>query len=239
MFNIVRAAGYAVAIFGFAATPALASSSAVAALDVARIAVSIPTPVSAASQPTVLALNTVQLPAALSYDTNFATPLSEFVAVRPLAPLKLEVKAPATVEKPRGKSLVDLVSQFASNDVPDAEHECLAGAVYFESKGEPLEGQLAVAKVVMNRASSGKFPKSLCGVVKQKSQFSFVRGGRIPSIQKTTLAWRKAVAIAHIAKQELVEGLAGTALFFHARYVSPNWRGLKRVATVGNHIFYR
>ena len=57
----------------------------------------------------------------------------------------------------------------------DAEAECLATAVYFESMGEPLEGQLAVAQVVINRAKSGRYPPHWCGVVKQKAQFSFVR----------------------------------------------------------------
>jgi len=138
-----------------------------------------------------------------------------------------------------GKSLSDLVAAYLSSEVPDGEHECLAGAVYFESKGEPLEGQLAVAEVILNRASSGKYPTSLCGVVKQKSQFSFVRGGRIPPIAKSSEAWRKAVAIAHIAKRELADTGAKQALFFHARYVSPKWSKRPRVASIGNHIFYR
>jgi spore germination cell wall hydrolase CwlJ-like protein len=137
------------------------------------------------------------------------------------------------------RSLSELVAAYASNDVDDSEHECLAGAVYFESKGEPLQGQLAVAEVILNRAGSGRFPASICGVVKQKSQFSFVRGGRIPPISRNSPAWRKAVAIAHIAKRDLNEAGIGNAMFFHARYVSPGWRRLTRVASIGNHIFYR
>jgi N-acetylmuramoyl-L-alanine amidase len=138
-----------------------------------------------------------------------------------------------------GRSLSELVAAYASNDVDDSEHECLAGAVYFESKGEPLQGQLAVAEVILNRAGSGRFPASICGVVTQKSQFSFVRGGRIPPISRNSPAWRKAVAIAHIAKKDLNEAGIGNAMFFHARYVSPGWRRLTRVASIGNHIFYR
>lgn len=141
-------------------------------------------------------------------------------------------------EEPKAQSLQELVAEYASTEVPDNEHDCLAGAVYFESKGEPLEGQLAVAEVILNRASSGRFPSSVCGVVKQKSQFSFVRGGRIPSIPRSSEAWRKAVAIAHIAKKDLADSDVGKAMFFHARYVSPRWR-LTRVASIGNHIFYR
>jgi spore germination cell wall hydrolase CwlJ-like protein len=148
-------------------------------------------------------------------------------------PLDEEEDAPA-----QRRSLSQLVADYASSDVPDAELECLAGAVYFESKGEPLSGQLAVAEVIINRANSGRFPSSLCGVVKQRGQFSFVRGGRMPAIPRSSSHWRTAVAIAHIATQELAEGGAPRALFFHARRVSPGWK-LKRIAAVGNHIFYR
>ncbi len=144
----------------------------------------------------------------------------------------------AEPEKPARRSLAELVSEHAGTQTTDSEHECLAGAVYFEAKGEPLHGQLSVAEVVLNRARSGRFPASVCGVVKQRGQFSFIRGGRFPAIAKTSLAWKRAVAIAHIAVQDLADGPAPTALFFHAKRVSPRWR-LTRVAMVGNHIFYR
>lgn len=156
-------------------------------------------------------------------------------AEAPMQP-KIDFSSPA----PKRLSLVELVDDHLdSASVTDSEHECLAGAIYFESKGEPLEGQLAVAEVVINRAQSGKYPKTLCGVVKQRHQFSFVRGGRFPPIQKASAAWRKAVAIAHIALRDLADSRASNALFFHAKYVRPGWRGLTRVASVGNHIFYR
>lgn len=142
------------------------------------------------------------------------------------------------VEKPARRSLAELVADHASAQTADAQHECLAGAVYFESKGEPLHGQLSVAEVVLNRARSGRFPASACAVVKQRGQFSFIRGGRFPAIARTSLAWKRAVAIAHIAVQDLADGPAPKALFFHAKRVSPRWR-LTRVAAVGNHIFYR
>jgi N-acetylmuramoyl-L-alanine amidase len=147
--------------------------------------------------------------------------------------------APAVeAEKPARRSLAELVADHASAQTVDAQHECLAGAVYFESKGEPLHGQLSVAEVILNRARSGRFPASACGVVKQRGQFSFIRGGRFPAIARTSLAWKRAVAIAHIAVKDLADGPAPKALFFHAKRVSPRWR-LTRVAAVGNHIFYR
>ncbi len=144
----------------------------------------------------------------------------------------------AEPEKPVRRSLAQLVADHSSTRPSDAQQECLAGAVYFESKGEPLPGQLSVAEVILNRARSGRFPASACGVVKQRGQFSFIRGGRFPAIARTSLAWKRAVAIAHIAVQDLADGPAPKALFFHAKRVSPRWR-LTRVAAVGNHIFYR
>lgn len=138
----------------------------------------------------------------------------------------------------RGRPLDDLVAEYASVDPRDEEAECLASAIYWESKGEPLVGQLAVAEVIINRARSGRFMPTLCGVITQRSQFSFVRGGRIPAPPRTVAAWRTAVAIAHIALDDRADSPVSDALFFHARYVSPGWR-LRRLAAVGNHIFYR
>lgn len=156
-------------------------------------------------------------------------------------PLLVPEHAIANVdEAPEGRrTLGDLVALHARTEAASAEQECLAGAVYFESKGEPLLGQLAVAEVVINRSRSGKFPASICGVVKQKSQFSFVRGGRIPAVPRTTEAWRKAIAIAHIAQQDLAASNVSDALFFHATRVRPGWHRHTRLASVGNHIFYR
>ena len=134
-------------------------------------------------------------------------------------------------------SLAALVERHSSDALGDREADCLAKAVYFESKGEPLNGQLAVAEVIMNRAKSGRFAGTLCGVVKQPSQFSFVRGGNFPVVVNQAM-WRQAVGVAHVAMNGLWASTAQNALFFHAKRVSPNW-GKQRVAAVGNHIFYR
>lgn len=206
------------------------------------------------SRATGIALATVVVAAGATYarpsfaeelDVQTTNPTSYFDhAVAAPVPVEPALVAPPVSlvdeeeKAPKAQSLRELVAEYASAEVPDNEHDCLAGAVYFESKGEPLEGQLAVAEVILNRANSGRFPTSVCGVVKQKSQFSFVRGGQIPSIPRSSDAWRKAVAIAHIAKKDLADSEVGKAMFFHARYVSPRWR-LTRVASIGNHIFYR
>ncbi|WP_299423576.1 cell wall hydrolase [Sphingomonas bacterium] len=139
-----------------------------------------------------------------------------------------------------GLSYASLAAAVAAQDTPremDSELSCLAGAVYFESKGEPLSGQLAVANVIINRTTSGRFPTSICSVVKQPGQFSFVRGGRIPAVGANA-QYRTATAIAKIALADAWADPAPKALYFHARRVSPNW-GKARVAMIGNHIFFR
>ncbi|MFM2256941.1 MAG: hypothetical protein RIQ28_788 [Pseudomonadota bacterium] len=135
-------------------------------------------------------------------------------------------------------SLADLVEAHGAAEDLGSEEQCLASAVYFESKGESLEGQLAVARVVIARTQSGRFPSTICGVVYQPSQFSFVRGGRMPSINMGSRHWRNAVAISKIARDASWKSPVEGALFFHARHVSPGWR-LKRMGAVDNHVFYR
>jgi N-acetylmuramoyl-L-alanine amidase len=136
------------------------------------------------------------------------------------------------------RTLANLVGAYSGSETGDGESECLARAVYWESRGEPLSGQLAVAEVVINRARSGRFAPTLCGVVRQPYQFSFVRRGAIPQPPSGSRDWHIAVAIARIATERLADGGAPSALFFHARRINPGWR-LTRVATVGNHVFYR
>jgi spore germination cell wall hydrolase CwlJ-like protein len=117
---------------------------------------------------------------------------------------------------------------------------CLAGAIYFESRGEPLEGQLAVGQVIVNRADSELFPDDYCGVVTQRSQFSFVRNGHLPEPNKASAAWNRARAIAQIAHQGLWDSRADDSLYFHATYVKPSWSRRKVArATISRHVFYR
>lgn len=140
--------------------------------------------------------------------------------------------------KPTG-DLASLVAQLRGTDPGSRDLECLAVGVYFESKSEPLAGQLAVGEVIANRANSGgRFPSSYCGVLFQRGQFSFIRGGHWPKVNRSSRQWQNAVAIAKIVDQDLKDSAAEKALFFHAKRVSPGWR-LKRVASIGNHIFYR
>jgi hypothetical protein len=148
--------------------------------------------------------------------------------------------APAAAAPAPQMSLTEMVSVHRAGAELDEQGRCLATAVYFESMGEPLEGQLAVANVVINRSKSGRYPTSWCGVVKQKAQFSFVRAGRFPRIDYNGDAWAKAQAIARIAALNLTAALPQDVLWYHADYVAPRWRNnLRRVEKIGAHIFYR
>ena len=143
-----------------------------------------------------------------------------------------------TAKVDRSQDLSSMVAELRTGEPGNRQLECLATGIYFESKGEPLAGQLAVGEVIANRADSGRFPSTYCGVLTQRGQFSFVRGGSLPRVAHSNHAWQTAVAIARIVDGDLKDSAAGKALFFHAKRVSPGWH-LTRVASIGNHIFYR
>jgi spore germination cell wall hydrolase CwlJ-like protein len=137
-------------------------------------------------------------------------------------------------------SLAHLVETMPADAPLSRDLRCLAQAIYFEARGEPLDGQLAVGAVIVNRTTSGRYPGDYCSVVTQRGQFSFVRRGQIPSPDESSLAWTRARAIAQIAHQDLWQSAAGEALYFHARYVRPGWaRNKVQLATIDSHIFYR
>jgi spore germination cell wall hydrolase CwlJ-like protein len=189
---------------------------------------------------------------AATLDPNLQdVPVSEINAqilpVVPPAPAQVTYGPKAEIVQPTTADDADadidynsLASAVAAQDAPadlDSELNCLAIGVYYEAKGEPLAGQLAVADVILNRTNSGRFPKSVCSVIKQPGQFSFVRGGKLPT-PPANAQWSKALAVAQVAQKDLWDSPAGDALYFHARYVNAGW-SRDRVATVGNHIFYR
>ncbi|TNE60259.1 MAG: cell wall hydrolase [Sphingomonadales bacterium] len=177
-------------------------------------------------------------------DASNSDAATVFVSQEVVQPLAAQdgQESTSNVEAATGKSgsLYELVAATDTDFVLSEQMRCLAGAVYFESRGEPLAGQLAVAQVVINRAESNLFPASYCGVVTQRAQFSFVRGGVIPQARTGTEAWARAKAIARIAHEGLWDSEAGDSLYFHAKYVRPSWSRKKTaLATINQHIFYR
>ncbi|WP_121115795.1 cell wall hydrolase [Croceibacterium ferulae] len=173
------------------------------------------------------------------------------VAVTPPPPPAADIEAPAPrfiaepviqqmPEQPEADTLAELVAVVPEEADLTDELKCLAQAIYWEARGEDLDGQLAVAQVIINRTENHRFPANYCGVVTQRSQFSFVRGGRIPDVRTGTRAWHRAKAIARIAHDDLWDSEVGDALYFHARRVRPSWSHTKLArATIDSHIFYR
>lgn len=125
--------------------------------------------------------------------------------------------------------------------VSDAELQCLADTLYFEARGESSRGQAAVAEVILNRVESGRFPNSICGVVKQGSsagcQFSYNCGKPRPITDRAAYARVQAVArAALVSPRALTDG----ATYFHTPQVRPSWsRRFVKTVQIDNHIFYR
>lgn len=133
------------------------------------------------------------------------------------------------------------------------DFQCMIANLYFEARGEGIEGMKAVAKVTMNRVKSKRYPSTVCGVVFQRKQFSWthqqkwkaidrIMQGNVSKLRgKDLQAYKNAVIIASSAVENKINirSLDGS-MFYHATYVKPKWaRKMHRVAVVGTHVFYR
>jgi spore germination cell wall hydrolase CwlJ-like protein len=162
-------------------------------------------------------------------------PASTQTAARP----ELRTPKPRTQPPPAEPALLDPVPATAE------DRRCLAQTIYFEARGEPLAGQKAVAKVVLNRVRHGDFPDTICAVVRQggerplgSCQFSWWCDGRSDK-PRAGEAWRRAQTLAAELTTERHDAFDG-ALYFHNIRVRPSWSyRLERVARIGDHIYYR
>ncbi len=126
-----------------------------------------------------------------------------------------------------------------------ADWECLAEAIYFETRGEAVKGQFAVAEVILNRVESDGFPDSVCGVVRQgtgqlfQCQFTYFCDGLREDINEPA-SFERAGKIARVMLDGEVAGLTDGATHFHSSSVRPTWsRIFKHTTTIGRHLFYR
>lgn len=121
--------------------------------------------------------------------------------------------------------------------------ECLTQAVYYEARGEPVEGQVAVAQVVLNRARQSAKPRSICQVVFEGAprpgcQFSFACEGDRQAGPVRPLVWQQAQSLAQSVLTGQARGNAA-ATHYHADYVQPVWaRQMQRLGQIGRHIFF-
>ncbi len=135
------------------------------------------------------------------------------------------------------------ISAFLNND---RQFQCLAEGIYFEARGEPRRGQVAVAQVIMNRVNHDEFPDTICGVVYQnqhrrnRCQFSFACDG-VPERVTERAAWEVAEGVATqvLEGRDLIETIEEST-HYHANYVRPRWAPrMIRLDRVGLHIFYK
>lgn len=124
---------------------------------------------------------------------------------------------------------------------------CLTKNIYYESRGEPIDGQYAVAEVTLNRVASKHYPNTVCDVVYQEN-FDVIRKRNVSAFSWTELdltkpvdrkLWKRAWKIAEEVYDEQAEPRVDGALFYHSKYIRPRWsRGKRRIARIGRHIFY-
>jgi hypothetical protein len=182
-----------------------------------------------------------------SASASFTTaPVTPAVATTPASTVTVKLSPSPAMEAAwlykSGWPIYALVERYAAGAPLSEQANCIATAVYFEARGETAEGQLAVAKVIMNRAASGKYPSTWCSVVKQPWQFSFVNPhtGAVPYADTNSASWHRALGVTRLAIGNAVPTLSNDVLWYHADYVAPSWgRRLSMVQKIGAHIFYR
>lgn len=120
--------------------------------------------------------------------------------------------------------------------------DCLADNIYHEAGYEPDDGKVAVALVTLNRLQDPRFPKDICGVVKQKTrstcQFSWFCEHKITNRAKEVYTQARDIAVHVYVNYEKLQDITGGALYYHADYVNPRWK-LEKTTTIGRHIFYK
>jgi len=125
------------------------------------------------------------------------------------------------------------------------EHRCLAEAIYYEARSEPLAGQKAVAEVVLNRIKSKHYPNTVCGVVYEGAerttgcQFSFTCDGST-ALEPRGRSWERSNDVAALALTKGFQPLTGRATHYHTHEVNPPWSDTMRMTKIiGSHRFYK
>ncbi|HTP37478.1 MAG TPA: cell wall hydrolase [Methyloceanibacter sp.] len=176
----------------------------------------------------------------LLMNASYGSPFSQNFDVDSFKPSAAELAYHPTAEGLAFKGQGESQAEFE-----ERERRCLATAIYFEARGEPVRGQIAVAQVILNRVRSPDFPQTICGVVYQGQmhpgcQFSFTCDGQSDT-PRNDEQWALAKSIAKKATAgELWLPEVGYSTYYHANYVSPRWVGdMSRIDMIGRHIFYK
>ena len=163
-----------------------------------------------------------------------------------LAPAIGGTPSPQTIAyRPSEQALGFKYKGESQAEFEERERRCLSTAIYFEARGEPLQGQIAVGQVIMNRVRSPNFPETICGVVYQGQmapgcQFSFACDGKTDT-PKNDAHWALAQKLAkQITSGQVWLPEIGYSTFYHADYVSPHWKSaMNKIDSIGRHIFYK
>jgi len=139
--------------------------------------------------------------------------------------------------------LIQIISMFLSlsiidGDISRKDINCTARAVYHEARGETIQGQIAVAYVILNRVKSSIYPDNICSVVYQPSQFSGLKHNMVIEDRK---AWRRAVEVSIMSYSGFIDDPTGGALWYYAHNIitAPYWAvGMIPTAIIGNHMFW-
>ncbi|MFM2391260.1 MAG: hypothetical protein RLZZ437_2815 [Pseudomonadota bacterium] len=165
----------------------------------------------------------------------------EAPATRPADPTAAAKAAIAPVaQAPRDLTIRYDAAWLAQQPAPTGgeDWKCLRKAIYFEARGESIKGQFAVAEVILNRVQSRRFPGTVCGVVHQSGQFSFMFDG-ISDTMRDRGAIDRAGRIARLMLDGAPRSLTSGATYFHTTGVRPSWaRRFERTAQIGAHLFY-
>jgi hypothetical protein len=176
----------------------------------------------------------------LLMNASYGLPFAQNFDVASFKPSAAELAYHPTAEGLAFKGQGESQAEFE-----ERERRCLATAIYFEARGEPVRGQIAVAQVILNRVRSPNFPQTICGVVYQGQmhpgcQFSFTCDGQTDT-PRNDEQWALARSIAKKATAgELWLPEVGYSTYYHANYVSPRWIGdMNKIDKIGRHIFYK
>ncbi len=139
----------------------------------------------------------------------------------------------------------DALDKLPQPKKPTSEMKCLAEAIYFEARGETIEGQYAVGEVIINRVLSNEFPSSVCGVISEGAnrlnacQFSYNCDGKLETINEKKI-YGRILKLSKILLEPSARFLTGGATFYHSKFVSPSWsKKFLKTNEIGNHVFYK
>ena len=143
-----------------------------------------------------------------------------------------------------GRFSFDTIDNFPKPKLT-SEMKCLAEAIYFEARGEALEGQYAVGEVIINRVLSRDFPNSVCGVISEGAnrlnacQFSYNCDGKLETITENKI-YERILKLSQILLEPSARFLTNGATFYHSKLVSPSWsKKFIKTNEIGNHFFYK